>query len=144
VAFNTTIMPVKVLDRGGAGTDAQIIQGIRFAADNGAEVLNMSLSGPDPNEATRVRVREGTLAAWGAPRRRHSVRWLAAAAAMVVVCLLPLVVHRTVAPSAVNAEAVLLEVDKVLDRDPLSALASEEVVEAVVPVSYESGERSVS
>jgi hypothetical protein len=100
--------------------------------------------GPDPDEATRARIREGALAAWGAPRRRHSVRWLAAAAAMVVVCLLPLVVHRTVAPSAVNAEAVLLEVDKVLDRDPLSALASEEVVEAVVPVSYESGERSVS
>ncbi len=53
IAFDCTVMPVKVLDHTGSGTDAEIIQGIRFAADNGADVLNMSLSGPDPNEALR-------------------------------------------------------------------------------------------
>jgi hypothetical protein len=100
--------------------------------------------GADPGEATRARVREGALAAWGTPRRRHPVRWLAAAAAMIVVSLLPLVLHRKVAPPALNAETVLLEVNQVLERDPLSALASEEVVDTVVPVSYQSGERSVS
>jgi hypothetical protein len=31
-----------------------------------------------------------------------------------------------------------------LDRDPLSAVAAEEIVDTVVPVSAESGERSVS
>jgi serine protease len=56
VAFNAKIMPVKVLDRGGAGTDSQIIQGIRFAADRGVEVMNLSLSGPEPNEALREAV----------------------------------------------------------------------------------------
>ena len=100
--------------------------------------------GADPDEATRVRLREGALAAWGAPRRRHPVRWLVASAAMIVVSLLPLVLHRTAAPPAVNADTVLLEVNQVLERDPLSALASEELVDTVVPVSYQSGERSLS
>ena len=47
--------------------------------------------GADPDEATRRRVREGALAAWGGTRRRrHWVRWVAAAAAVVVLGLLPL------------------------------------------------------
>ena len=48
------------------------------------------------------------------------------------------------APPAINTEAVMVEVDQMLDRDPLSAMAAEEVVDTVVPVSPESGERSVS
>ena len=51
VAFNCTVMPVKVLDSEGSGSDSQIIEGITYAADNGADVINMSLSGPDPSEA---------------------------------------------------------------------------------------------
>jgi serine protease len=45
VAFNTSIMPVKVLDRSGSGTYADISDGIYFAADNGANIINMSLGG---------------------------------------------------------------------------------------------------
>jgi hypothetical protein len=100
--------------------------------------------GTDPDEATRARVRETALTAWGAPPRRHWVRWLAAAAAVLVLSLMPLLVHRPAAPPAVDADTLLLEVDQVLDRDPLSAMASEEVVDTVVPVSYSSVERSVS
>jgi hypothetical protein len=100
--------------------------------------------GADPDEAARARVRERALAAWGATSSRHWVRWLAAAAAVIVLSLLPLLRGRSPEVPAVNADAVMVEVDNVLDRDPLSAMASEEVVDTVVPVSYQSGERSVS
>ncbi len=50
-AFNTTVMPVKVLDRSGYGDDAQLIEGLLFAADRGVEVINMSLGGPEPSTA---------------------------------------------------------------------------------------------
>jgi hypothetical protein len=99
--------------------------------------------GTDPDEATRARVRERALAAWGAPNH-HWVRWLAAAAAVLVLSLLPLRLHRTAPPSAINADAVMVEVEQMLDRDPLSAVAAEEIVDTVVPVSAESGEGSVS
>ena len=51
IAFQTTIMPVKVLDHTGFGDDAQLIEGITYAADRGVEVINMSLGGPDPSAA---------------------------------------------------------------------------------------------
>ena len=43
VAFNTTIMPVKVLDGNGSGLFDVIADAIYFATDNGANVINMSL-----------------------------------------------------------------------------------------------------
>ncbi|PKQ28784.1 MAG: hypothetical protein CVT63_01010 [Candidatus Anoxymicrobium japonicum] len=51
IAFQTTVMPVKVLDHTGYGDDAQIIQGITFAAERGVEVMNLSLGSPDPSAA---------------------------------------------------------------------------------------------
>lgn len=42
VAPDTKVMPVKVLEDGG-GSFADIASGIRYAADNGADVINMSL-----------------------------------------------------------------------------------------------------
>ncbi len=53
IAFDCTIMPIKVLDSSGTGSDDDIISGLEFAADHGAEVANMSLSGPEPNEALK-------------------------------------------------------------------------------------------
>ena len=38
-------MPIKVLGSDGAGTYADIAEGVRFAADNGAHVINLSLGG---------------------------------------------------------------------------------------------------
>ncbi len=53
VAFNVKIMPVKVIcgtwdvlfgiPQSQCGTDAQVAQGIRYAADNGVDVINMSI-----------------------------------------------------------------------------------------------------
>lgn len=45
LAPGSKIMPIKVLSDAGSGTVADIANGIRFAADNGAKVINMSLGG---------------------------------------------------------------------------------------------------
>src|SRR5262249_20611083 len=45
VAFKAKIMPIKVLSARGSGSVSGIAGGIRFAADHGANVINMSLGG---------------------------------------------------------------------------------------------------
>jgi serine protease len=45
VARKATIMPLKVLSANGSGSVAAIADAIRYAADNGAKVINMSLGG---------------------------------------------------------------------------------------------------
>ena len=41
------IMPVKVLDNTGSGTDSDVAGGITWATDHGAQIISMSLGGPD-------------------------------------------------------------------------------------------------
>ncbi len=45
IAYNAKIMPLKVLSSSGGGTISDIAEAIKFAADNGADVINMSLGG---------------------------------------------------------------------------------------------------
>lgn len=77
MAFNVRIMPVKVISEvwdfifnsPNDGTDDIVAQGIRYAADNGAQVINMSLGreqgGPSPvvDAAVRYAVSRGTFIA---------------------------------------------------------------------------------
>jgi subtilisin family serine protease len=50
VCSRCSVMPVKVLDAEGSGLDTLIAAGIVWAADHGANVINLSLGGPGTNQ----------------------------------------------------------------------------------------------
>ncbi|CAA9244550.1 MAG: hypothetical protein AVDCRST_MAG20-1902 [uncultured Acidimicrobiales bacterium] len=60
VAPSTSIMPLRVLDAAGSGTDFAVAQAIRFAADNGATVANLSLGGQGSSSVMRDAIRYAT------------------------------------------------------------------------------------
>lgn len=63
VAYKANIMPIRVLGANGSGTVADIAEGIRFSADHGATVINMSLGGGGSSklmqEAVQYAVKKG-------------------------------------------------------------------------------------
>ena len=50
LAYEATIMPLKVLNADGSGTAADIADAIRWAADKGANIINMSLGSRFPSD----------------------------------------------------------------------------------------------
>lgn len=57
VAPEATIMPLRVLDARGSGRSGDIAAAIRWAADHGAHIINMSLGGGLPSRATESAIR---------------------------------------------------------------------------------------
>jgi subtilisin family serine protease len=53
ICWKCKILPIKLLNRYGQGEDASIARGIRWAVDQGARVISMSLGGPDDTQVIR-------------------------------------------------------------------------------------------
>jgi serine protease len=56
IAYDATIMPLKVLTAKGYGNLSDIADAIKYAADHGANVINMSLGGPTGHPVLRKAV----------------------------------------------------------------------------------------
>ncbi|WP_373525685.1 S8 family peptidase [Nostoc sp.] len=56
IAYNAKIMPVKVLNDSGSGSYNSISKGIRYAVDNGANVINLSLGGASSNRTLEAAI----------------------------------------------------------------------------------------
>ncbi|ADB33324.1 peptidase S8 and S53 subtilisin kexin sedolisin [Kribbella flavida DSM 17836] len=65
VAWNARILPVKVLNAEGSGSDSSVVAGINWAASHGARVINMSLGGrsynPVMHDAVKKAVAKGIV-----------------------------------------------------------------------------------
>jgi subtilisin family serine protease len=63
VAWDASLIPVRVLDAGGSGTDADVAAAFVYAAQQGADVVNASLGGPgaSPILSDAVTSNAGTL-----------------------------------------------------------------------------------
>jgi serine protease len=82
LAHCARLMPIKVLSGAGWGSVADVASGIRFAADNGAQIINMSLGGRIKSkileDAVNHALKKGVIIVAAAGNSRRSVEWPAA------------------------------------------------------------------
>jgi serine protease len=62
LAHNCSIMPVQVLDYSGSGSSDVVADGVDFARQNGADVINMSLGSSGSSEVLRIACDDATAA----------------------------------------------------------------------------------
>lgn len=60
VAPGTKIMPLRVLDANGEGYDTDVVEAILWAVDHGADVINLSLGGPETSSILQDAVMHAT------------------------------------------------------------------------------------
>ena len=60
IAHDATIMPIRVLDEDGAGYLSDVIRGVRWATNNGADVINLSLGGTGYSQAMADAIRHAS------------------------------------------------------------------------------------
>lgn len=88
VCWNCVILPVKVLDSKGSGDYVSIAKGIRYAADQGAKLINMSLAGsassPLLNSAVQYATDRGALVIAAAGNENTTARQYPAAIPQVL------------------------------------------------------------
>ena len=60
VAPDASVMPIRVLDENGAGSLSNLIRGVRWATDNGADVINLSLGGTSYSQAMADAIRHAS------------------------------------------------------------------------------------
>ncbi len=82
VAWNSKILPVKVMDEKGEGYYSDLIAGITWAVDKGASVINLSLGGDEASDSLRNALKyaydRGVLIAAAAGNDASSVLYPAA------------------------------------------------------------------
>jgi serine protease len=89
LAFCATLLPVKVLGRHGFGRVTNVAEGIRFAVDGGAQVINLSLGGPTRSrivgDAVRYALDRGVIVVAAAGNTGKRVGWPAAVPGVIAV-----------------------------------------------------------
>jgi serine protease len=89
LAFCATLMPIKVLNKQGFGSVANVAEGIRFAADEGAQIINLSLGGPIKSgilkDAVEHALSAGVVVVAAAGNSGKKVGWPAAYPGVVAV-----------------------------------------------------------
>ncbi len=82
VAWGARLMPVKVLDSSGNGYYSDVADGVIYAVDHGAKVVNLSLGGPDDSstlaDAIQYAYQNGVLVAAAAGNTAGAVLYPAA------------------------------------------------------------------
>jgi subtilisin family serine protease len=90
VTWQGRVMPVKVLDADGSGTDADVAAGIVWAADHGAGIINLSLGGPGESRVIQAAVdhalaRDVMVVAAAGNESTSTPDWPAAAGGVIAV-----------------------------------------------------------